>query len=42
MSEMFGFSNHVRTISAGRASFSMEPAGYAAVPDDVTRKMFGE
>ena len=41
MSEMFGFSGDLRTISQGRASFSMEPAGYAAVSDDVARRIIG-
>ncbi|MCA9320156.1 MAG: hypothetical protein KDB53_05450, partial [Planctomycetes bacterium] len=42
MSEMFGFSGDLRTISQGRASMSMEPAGHRPVPKDVVKRMFGE
>jgi len=29
---MFGYSTAVRSLSQGRASFSMEPSGFAEVP----------
>lgn len=32
--EMFGYSTVVRSLSQGRASFSMEPAGFRPVPED--------
>jgi len=34
LSQMFGYSTVVRSLSQGRASFSMEPAGYRTVPED--------
>ncbi len=42
MSEMFGFPNDLRTISQGRASVSMEPAGHQPVPEEIVKKMFGD
>jgi elongation factor G len=33
LSKMFGYSTAVRSLSQGRASFSMVPAGYTAVPE---------
>lgn len=32
LAEMFGYINHLRTISAGRANYSMKFKGYAALP----------
>lgn len=32
LGEMFGYANHVRTLTQGRASFSMEFEHYEAVP----------
>ncbi|MBM4072113.1 MAG: elongation factor G [Planctomycetes bacterium] len=37
--KMFDYSDKVRSLSQGRASWTMEPSGYAAVPDDVVRQM---
>jgi elongation factor G len=34
LSQMFGYSTAVRSLSQGRASFSMHPAGYRRVPPD--------
>ncbi|MCE9636153.1 MAG: elongation factor G [Planctomycetes bacterium] len=34
ISEMFGYSTTLRSISQGRASYSMEPHAYAAVPPE--------
>jgi len=34
LSQMFGYSTAVRSLSQGRASFSMHPAGYRVVPPD--------
>jgi elongation factor G len=33
LSKMFGYSTAVRSLSQGRAGFSMEPAGFREVPD---------
>jgi elongation factor G len=34
LSRMFGYSTAVRSLSQGRASFSMTPAGLRHVPED--------
>ena len=34
LSKMFGYSTVVRSLSQGRADFSMSPAGYREVPED--------
>ncbi len=34
LSKMFGYSTVVRSLSQGRAGFSMSPAGHRAVPDE--------
>lgn len=36
---MFGYSTTLRSLSQGRAGYSMEPLDYEAVPDDVARQM---
>jgi elongation factor G len=38
---MFDYSDKVRSLSQGRASWTMEPKAYAPVPEDVLREMFG-
>jgi elongation factor G len=35
LAEMFGYSTSVRSLSQGRASYSMEPLEYAAAPDSM-------
>ncbi len=40
LAKMFGYSTHVRGISQGRASFSMEPLKYAEAPPDVVESMW--
>jgi elongation factor G len=35
LSEMFGFIGSLRTLSSGRATFSMEPSHYAEVPSSI-------
>jgi elongation factor G len=37
LSEMFGYATAVRSISQGRASFSMEPSHYEEVPSNVAK-----
>jgi elongation factor G len=41
LSQMFGYSTQVRSLSQGRASYSMEPLKYAEAPPDVLREMMG-
>jgi elongation factor G len=41
LSEMFGYSTQIRSLSQGRASFSMQPLKYAKAPDSVVKKMLG-
>ena len=38
MSEMFGYSTSLRSMSQGRAVFSLEPARYAPVPESIRDK----
>ncbi len=37
LSEMFGYSNSLRGMSQGRASYAMEPLRYSAVPSNVAK-----
>jgi len=39
LSEMFGYATALRSLTQGRAMFTMEPVAYLPVPDDVARKM---
>jgi elongation factor G len=39
LSRMFGYSTAVRSLSQGRAAYSMEPAGFAPVPPDVAKSL---
>jgi elongation factor G len=41
LSQMFGYSTQVRSLSQGRASYSMHPLKYAPAPPDVLREMLG-
>jgi elongation factor G len=41
LSAMFGYSTQVRSLSQGRASYSMEPLRFAPAPPDVLREMLG-
>jgi elongation factor G len=41
LSQMFGYSTQVRSLSQGRASYSMEPLNYAEAPPDVLKEMMG-
>ena len=36
---MFDYSDKVRSLTQGRASWTMEPSAYAPVPEDVLRQM---
>jgi elongation factor G len=39
LSEMFGYSTDVRSISSGRASFTMEPSHFEQVPKAIQEKI---
>ena len=39
--QMFDYSDKVRSLTQGRASWTMEPKSYAPVPEEVRREMFG-
>jgi len=41
LAEMFNYANALRSLTQGRASFSMEPAFYAEVPHHVAEKIIG-
>ncbi len=41
LAAMFGYSTQVRSLSEGRASYSMEPLKYAEAPPDVLKEMMG-
>jgi elongation factor G len=41
LSEMFGYSTAVRSLSQGRASYSMEPLEYAAAPQSLLESIVG-
>ncbi|MCA9115553.1 MAG: elongation factor G, partial [Planctomycetaceae bacterium] len=41
LSTMFGYSTRVRSLSQGRASYSMEPLRYAEAPAEVLKEMTG-
>ena len=41
LSTMFGYATQVRSLSQGRASYSMEPCRYERMPDDLARKVLG-
>jgi elongation factor G len=41
LARMFDYSDKVRSLTQGRAGWTMEPHAYAAAPDDVLRQQFG-
>lgn len=41
LEKMFGYSTSVRSLSQGRASYSMEPLEYAAAPDSLLESLAG-
>jgi elongation factor G len=41
LEKMFGYSTAVRSLSQGRASYSMEPLQYAAAPDSMLEAILG-
>jgi elongation factor G len=41
LSQMFGYSTQIRSLSQGRASYSMEPLRYEPAPKDILEAMIG-
>jgi elongation factor G len=41
LSTMFGYATQVRSLSQGRASYSMEPCRYERMPDNLARQVLG-
>lgn len=41
LAEMFNYANALRSLTQGRASFSMEPSYYAQVPNNISEKIIG-
>ncbi len=41
LAEMFSYANALRSLTQGRASFSMEPSYYAQVPNQLAEKIIG-
>jgi elongation factor G len=41
LAEMFNYANALRSLTQGRASFSMEPSYYAQVPNNLAEKIVG-
>jgi elongation factor G len=42
LSEMFGYSNELRSMSAGKASYTMEFSRYAECPNNIAEKVIAE
>ena len=42
LKEMFGYATAVRTLSSGRASYSMTPSHFEQVPNSITEAIVGE
>ena len=42
LSEMFGYATQLRSMTQGRASYTMEFAYYAEVPKNAAEKIIGE
>lgn len=42
LSEMFGYSTRLRSLTKGRATFTMEPSHYEEVPKNITEEIVGK
>jgi elongation factor G len=41
LAEMFGYSSEIRSITAGRGTFTMEPLSYERVPEEIAKQIIG-
>jgi elongation factor G len=41
LARVFDYSDTVRSLSQGRANYSLEPSGFQEAPDEVRRKLLG-
>ncbi len=39
---MFGYATAIRSLTQGRASYTMEPSHYAEVPSNIAEKIIGK
>ena len=39
LAEMFGYATEIRSLSQGRASYTMEPYEYALIPEQISQKV---
>ena len=42
LERMFGYASAVRSVSQGRASYTLEPFAYAPAPEEKLREFLGE
>jgi elongation factor G len=42
LERMFGYASAVRSLSQGRASYTLEPCAYAPAPEEKARELFGD
>ncbi len=39
LAEMFGYSSEIRSVTAGRGTFTMEPSSYEKVPEQIAQEI---
>jgi len=42
LAEMFGYSTQLRSLTQGRATYTMEPSHYEPVPNSVSEKIISQ
>jgi len=42
LAEMFGYATALRSLTQGRASYTMEPSHYAEVPKNIADELIGK